>query len=319
MSIKSGTTLCLFLLVLYSCTGNRRLPSSTGQPYEVVVESDEDSIVTRILTADCPHLPQPEPFCNLIKVKKAQARGSFLLVRTRVVVDINRQNKGYQIKMIRNVNAQPQTVIRLQASSAQELQKHLDGERLRCLIDSIELEHLASVVKQNAKKQKEIKQRFGLSIKVPASMQAEKKGKDFLWLSNNASTGMQSLLIFRVKTDSIRGNGQYALLTKEINRVLQANMPGETDGMFMQLCGDASVQGMWQMKGDDMGGPYVMKIISLTGKQHISDRGNKNVLVVMGFVYAPDMKKRNLIKQLEAIVEKADMAERAADDSSGKQ
>ena len=42
------------------------------------------------------------------------------------------------------------------------------------------------------------------------------------------------------------------------------------------------------MKGDAMGGPYVMR--------------QAGDVVVIGFVYAPEMKKRNLIKQLEAVL-----------------
>ena len=45
-------------------------------------------------------------------------------------------------------------------------------------------------------------------------------------------------------------------------------------------------RGLWEMKGDAMGGPYVMRT-----------RGS---MAVIGFVYAPEKKKKILIKQLEA-------------------
>lgn len=57
------------------------------------------------------------------------------------------------------------------------------------------------------------------------------------------------------------------------------------------------------MKGDAMGGPYVMKLMSdadFTQGRNIL--GKYNALVIIGFVYAPEMKKRNLIKQLEAVL-----------------
>ena len=47
-----------------------RSPASTGLPYEVVLEGDSDSIVTRMMTADMLHLPQPEPMFSLIQVRK---------------------------------------------------------------------------------------------------------------------------------------------------------------------------------------------------------------------------------------------------------
>ena len=66
-SLKILLTGCLLFLFLASCSPgggrNRKLPKSTGQPYEVVLEGDTDSIVTKILTEEVPALPQPEPLC----------------------------------------------------------------------------------------------------------------------------------------------------------------------------------------------------------------------------------------------------------------
>ena len=91
-SLKILLAGCLLFLFLASCSPgggrNRKLPKSTGQPYEVVLEGDTDSIVTKILTEEVPALPQPEPLCRLIQVKKDKIHGSYLLVRTRIVVNI---------------------------------------------------------------------------------------------------------------------------------------------------------------------------------------------------------------------------------------
>ena len=71
----------LIFVLLTSCdiTGkNRKKPASTGQPYEVVLEGDTDSIVTKMLTEDVTGLPQPEPLCRLIQVKKGKTQAGFL-------------------------------------------------------------------------------------------------------------------------------------------------------------------------------------------------------------------------------------------------
>ena len=52
--------------------------------------------------------------------------------------------------------------------------------------------------------QDEIKKMFGIDMKIPVSMNASKKAKDFIWISNNASTGMQNLLVFKVKSEERR-------------------------------------------------------------------------------------------------------------------
>ena len=80
---------------------------------------------------------------------------------------------------------------------------------------------------------------------------------------------------------------------ENIDSILQANIKGETDEMYMTLVEQQPMkeqqpfmtEGLWAMKGDAMGGPFVML--------------KSGDLTVLGFVYAPNMKKRNHIRQLE--------------------
>ena len=289
---------CLIFLLLTSCglTGkNRKKPASTGQPYEIVLEGDTDSIVTRILTEDVPALPQPEPLCKLIQVKKGKTKGSYLLVRTRIIVNIT--DKDFAVKLSHDENAAPQNIIRINARSVQQLREKLNGEKLRQLVDEAELKHLAEMIsnnpsKQNKEMQEEVKKTFGLDIKIPVSMNASKKAKDFIWISNNASTGMQNLLVMKVKSEERRMKNSNAFHVNvndkaQIDSILRTNMPGETDSMYMTIP-VLLERGLWEMKGDAMGGPYVMHRI--------------HNLYVIGFVYAPEMKKKILIKQLEAAI-----------------
>jgi hypothetical protein len=52
------------------------------------------------------------------------------------------------------------------------------------------------------------------------------------------------------------------------------------------------LRGLWKMVGDMMGGPFV-SLVRL-------DEQNNRVIVVEGFVYAPETEKRNLIRRIEA-------------------
>ena len=315
-SLKILLTSCFLLLVLASCSPgggrNGKLPKSTGQPYEVVLEGDTDSIVTKILTEEVPALPQPEPLCRLIQVKKGKTHGSYLLVRTRIVVNIPAAE--FSVGLSRNENASPQTVIRISARSPQQLREKLNPEKLRQLVDEAELEHLASIIstnpsKQNREMQQLVKKNFGISMNIPAEMQASKKAKNFIWISNNASSGMKNLILMKmkevkseerraeeVKSEERRVKNSDAFSPQEkqqIDSMLRTNMPGETDSMYMMIP-VLSERGLWEMKGDAMGGPYVMRRIC-PGK-------GKDEIIIIGFVYAPEMKKKILIKQLEAAI-----------------
>ena len=324
----------LIFILLTSCdiTGkNRKKPASTGQPYEVVLEGDTDSIVTKMLTEDVTGLPQPEPFCRLIQVKKGKTRGSYLLVRTRIVVNIG--ERDFSVTLRHDENAAPQNIIRISAQSSQQLRERLNGKKLRQIVDEVELKHLADIIssnpsKQNKEMQDEIKKMFGIDMKIPAAMNASKKAKDFIWISNNASSGMQNLLVFKLKSEERRAekvkneerrmknsNAFHVNVNDKalIDSILRTNMPGETDNMYMVIP-HLSERGLWEMKGDAMGGPYVMHCIhrqqsqaadskakQQTAKQ-LSSRQQGYNLYIIGFVYAPEMKKKILIKQLEAAI-----------------
>ena len=302
---RRATKLPLISLLLYillsGCNRGKenQLPKSTGMPYEVVLEGDTDSIVTKMLTEDVTGLPQPEPLCRLIQVKKGKTRGNYLLVRTRIVVNIGErdsESRDFSVTLHHDENAAPQNIIRITARSAQQLRERLNGEKLRHIVDEVELKHLADIIsgnpsKQNREMQDEIKKMFGIDMKIPAAMNASKKAKDFIWISNNASSGMQNLLVFKVKSEERRMKNSNAFHVNDkalIDSILRTNMPGETDSMYMVIP-VLSERGLWEMKGDAMGGPYVMRRIH-------------NNLYIIAFVYAPEMKKKILIKQLEAAI-----------------
>ncbi len=336
---RRATKLPLISLLLYillsGCNRGKenQLPKSTGMPYEVVLEGDTDSIVTKMLTEDVTGLPQPEPLCRLIQVKKGKTRGNYLLVRTRIVVNIGErdsESRDFSVTLHHDENAAPQNIIRITARSAQQLRERLNGEKLRQIVDEVELKHLADIIsgnpsKQNREMQDEIKKMFGIDMKIPAAMNASKKAKDFIWISNNASSGMQNLLVMKVKSEERRaGKGKVkseerrmknsnALHVNDkalIDSILRTNMPGETDSMYMVIP-HLSERGLWEMKGDAMGGPYVMHRIhrlqsqsakqSKAAKQSQAAKQGYN-LYIIGFVYAPEMKKKILIKQLEAAI-----------------
>ena len=356
-AIKFPLAYLLLFVLTTGCKGGRngRLPDSTGQPYEVVLEGDTDSIVTKILTADVPGLPQSEPLCNVINVKRGKMKGSYLMVRTRIVVDINPRHKGFSAKSSKDENASPQLVIRIKAKSAEQLRAVFYGKdnkeankderfiksntsnedeklnksntsnedeelnknakQLRSTIDQSELKHLASIIKQNPEKQREVKRMFGLNMKIPAALDASKKAKGFLWLSNNAGSGMQNLVIFRLKGNGCSAPVCWSINRDETNKVLKRYMLGETNSMYMRL----GERGLWEMKGDAMGGPYIMKVFPMSRGKIATPRSYRNDevethsyhgqggkidsrIVVIAFVYAPEMKKRNLTKQLEAVL-----------------
>ena len=87
---------------------------------------------------------------------------------------------------------------------------------------------------------------------------------------------------------------------------MKANIPGAKEGMYMStdsitvdvrpidVHGDYTMEarGLWRMKGDFMGGPFV---------SHTRlDKTNQRIVTAEVFVYSPNKLKRNLVRMLEA-------------------
>ena len=193
-----------FVFMLACCKDGKsnRLPESIGQPYEVVLEGDTNHIITAILQESVPDMPQPEPMFNIIQVRKGKLTSLYQTVRNRVVVDVDKRNRDFEVKISKDVNAAPQVIIRIKAQTVEQLKSRLDGMRLRQILDELELKHLASVIRQNVEKQKEVKRLFGLDMRIPLDMYASKKAKDFVWYSNNTNSGMKNLLIFKINSST---------------------------------------------------------------------------------------------------------------------
>ena len=68
---------------------------------------------------------------------------------------------------------------------------------------------------------------------------------------------MKNLLVMKVKSEERRVKNSDAFSPQEkqqIDSILRTNMPGETDSMYM-IIPVLSEKGLWEMKGDAMGGP----------------------------------------------------------------
>lgn len=284
-------------VTLAACNRGKQtmLPDSGGRPYEVVVIGDSDSILYKVLSAPVGSLPQPEPSFDVSM--GAAMNATLRLARNIVVVETNAKLNQIKVKYERNVYAELQLIVRISTPStaalknAMQLQKAADD--IRDLIKRNEMKNALMRLehKHNTKLEAEVRRMFGIDMRIPADMQASRKGKDFIWISNDSPTAMTNICIYT---------------SENRDSVMQTNIKGETDDMYMttvegsvvttELTVDKSVRtvrrGLWEMHGDAMGGPFV---------QHIIKRGDKQrTIVAEAFVYAPGTKKRNLLLNTEA-------------------
>ena len=199
-------------LLIAACNDrNGMLPTSGGSPYEVTVVGDVDSILYNTLSIDVEGLPQSEPMFDVSEpdIKPAEAlKGVLRYARSLVVVDINpKKYDKLSIACKRNMYAKPQLIVRvcaptavcLRSMSAQDTTQQGNAHTLVELLKAHESKAYIETLqrKHNQKMEAEVKRMFGFDIPIPADMKSCKRGKDFLWISNDSPTAMQNICIYK--------------------------------------------------------------------------------------------------------------------------
>ena len=298
------------VVALASCNARRNtLPRSGGSPYEVTVVGDVDSVVYRALSADMDGLPQSEPVFDVREARVAPSEaldGVLRYARALVVVDINpRKYSEVSLGARYNVYADPQVILVLCSPSSSALcdtvgECSLGGFADKTIGKLLAHERGIAIAsmrrRHNPKMEAEVRRMFGFDMLIPPDMTSCKRGKDFLWISNDSPTAMLNVCIYN-RSFSKRDS------------VMRVNIKGETDSMYMSTVHDACHgeyscdgiyaehrwRGLWEMRGDAMGGPLVARTIWRL-KPHTP-------VTIEGFVYAPGLKKRNHVMLLEAVLQ----------------
>ena len=318
------------LLMLCGCSDRPGLmPPSGGRLFEVLVVGDDSSIVRDVLQQDVPGLPQSEPQFDVSAVAADNFKSTLRLSRCIVIVSVN--PKAFDVPAMqteRNVWAEPQTVVHINTPSIALLRDSIEAfaPRLLLTLNKTEMSKSLSMIrhKRNTKAERLIQQQFGITMWIPADMIASKQAPDFFWLSNNSPTVMKNIVVYRnwhrTTADGLLWyyDSPESFFVSARNYWLGRNIKGETDSMQMSTVNGALMdspllgkrqndrwifRGLWEMTGDDMGGPFVSLTLPMDSKQwkQKGDYGCDNI-VVEGFVFAPGKKKRNAMRELEALL-----------------
>ena len=319
------------LIALASCTDNGNgtyKKNVTGKAGEVIVVRAKENwdgasgeALRNILAVDYPMLPQKEPAFNLIHIPPTAFSDLFKTHRNIIAVTLNASNPEGKFVINKDVWAFPQIVVRVQAPSDSAAAQLIydNSEMLFNAIDQIEKDRII----RNSKRYEErdirpqVAEMFGGSPYFSNGYKIKKKNENFVWVAYETSFTLQGILMY-----TIPYNGEEFPTKEEIiqaqNQVLKENVPGMLENSYMIVSpapeavptmkpykykGDnfVEIRGLWEVEGDFMGGPFVEHI------RYAKEQGK--LLVIQGFVYAPRYKKRNYLRQVEAIVYSFDWKE----------
>ncbi len=311
--------LCLVLAVMTfsSCKkGTLFTPSSSGRPYEMLVVVDKDTwerpagrALFDVLDTDVPGLPQSERSFRISYTIPSEFDRVLRIFRNIIIVDIKDTYTQPKLRYSRDVYAIPQMIMKIQAPNEEEFAEYVTKNK-QLIIDFFVRSEMNRQVSALSEKHSDLVERkvdsiFNCKIWVPAELAFYKVGKDFFWGSTNSATNDMNIVVYSYPyTDTNTFTREYFINKRD--SVMKANLPGSREGMYMMtdtLYVDTKdivvhkgyaqeARGLWAMKGDMMGGPFV--------SHSRVDQVNGRVIVAEGFVYSPDKLKRNLIRMIEA-------------------
>lgn len=312
--------MALILMLLAACSNGKKgvfTPTSSGRAYEILVVIDQGMwerpagrALYDVLDTDVPGLPQSERSFRMMYTAPANYDSTLKLIRNIIIAEVNKDRYTQpKFSYAKDVYAAPQSILTIQAPDEATFEQFVT-ENKQVIIDFFthaEMNRQIAVLesKHSDYISTKVKSLFDCDVWLPGNLTSTKEGKNFFWAGTNTATGDQNFVIYSYPyTDRNTFTKEYFVHKRD--SVMKVNIPGAREGMYMEtdsLMSDVrpiSVQGeyaleargLWRVKGDFMGGPYV---------SHVRlDKVNQRIIVAEIFVYSPEKMKRNLVRQMEA-------------------
>lgn len=308
------------------------LSIAEGSAYQEEVATTYD-IVKAVMAADMPCMPQMEPYFTLSQVPTAAFDDYLKPTRNILFVDID-PNKYTQTKakVSTNVWSKPQAVYRIQAPSDEEFAAYwlAHGEEVREWFIRQELKRQTMFYRgsTNQEARSAMQKNIGCDMWVPEDymliMDTVISGQwsvgtapvRLVWCCNNKGPMRRDLVVYAYDytSEQMFSPDQLNTMRDEVlGRVITASVEGSYMGTEYRVFPPQSrvvpslenkpdegfyateVRGLWKIKhGEAMGGPYV----SLTRLDQAAGR----VVTAETFIFAAGQKKRNALRQSEAIL-----------------
>ncbi len=300
-----------------SCSsGNEKKSAVKGKvqsaPYELLVVANKDWLKTEagqklveIVEAPISGLPQREGNFRVTYVNPEAFKGVFQFYANILVVKVDMKHEESRMTLEKDLYARPQVVeglyaptdwafVRLLEAHKKDILRHFNENEFARERKFLEKNYNGAVMAQ-------VKKQFGVSINVPQDVDDMKIGENFLWASASKKDFQQNVCIYTLPWSN-------NLSFEDVrDSVMKVNIPGDREDQWMEtdrrtvMIDDITrtdllvVRGLWDMRNDAMGGPFVSYCYV--------DTIRNRFLIVEGFVFAPDKKKRPIIRQLEAALQ----------------
>lgn len=319
------TVLCIVFLVSCkepsgsnSSSRGMLLPNIAGTAGEVLVVMDNfnwknnaGEIIRKTLEQEYPALTQPEPIFDVSHITAGAFDDFFKLHRTIVQVSVDSGIKEAEVKYGENIWAKPQLVIRIEAPDSYSLETLIDKEKDNILRNILTYDRKRLQDIYNGSKDQEIKNilaNYNVSLAIPRGYNIDISTTDFASFSIETPKTSQVIFVYeypyRGPKDFETGNiiEQRNAFLKKYTQGTRSDSYLTTAEIFPPFSYDikksgkdiVEIRGWWELHNGFMGGPFI--------SHSTLDKKRNKIVVVEGYAYYPNNKKRTMMRQLEAIV-----------------
>lgn len=317
--------LLAIIFILGSCKNNSnrsRLPRSIGNTSEVLVVLQDNNqwegiagkTLKKYLQADQYGLPQQESLFKLAHIATNSLSDLFQKHHSIIFVDINKKYKKTKLTKVNDKWAKPQVIYTISAPSNKAFDTAFAGFKDEMIkgLGQVERARIMTVfnLSTNIDVMQKFADKFSLKMTIPDGFYLASDKPGFMWLKLDANKHNLGLMAISVPyQDTLQFSN--ASIAARIMLFMKNYIPGPTNGSFMTLdttyvkpvskpVDDFFVpytietRGMWRVEHDFMAGPYVAYTFINPQTQELT--------TLLGYVYKPSKDKRNLLRQLEAIL-----------------
>jgi hypothetical protein len=319
----------LLVIILFSCESIKKdkslLPSSSGKYGEVLIVVDTvfekaktGTAINKIFFQAVEGLPQQE---YQFRASTVPPKGfKSILRQSRNILKLNiKKNLKTKIEVVRNVWAKNQLMIQINAATDSDASRILtkNKQTIRNYFNEEEVKRLQGYFKKNNQENlsNALSERIGVNMVIPKGFVKMEDKDNGIWFKMEKKVGqhqiIQGLIAYTTpyNTDSIFINSYFI---EQRDLFCSEFVQGSRESSFMNVYSEfnpiqkevnlnglytVEYRGLWNMKNDFMGGPYV--------HYTFVDEENSRVINLDGFVYAPKFNKREYLRELEALLKTA--------------
>lgn len=312
----------LFLFVGFiSCDQSSVKPSSSGKAGELLIVTDSlirksgaGNALHEYLSVSFPGIPQHEPYFRVVHIDPSGFRN--ILQHHRNVLMVEKgplpDGKNYALTFKNDLYAKPQLVMHLRAVDDAWLDSAV-VTMSEAILDKLSKEELARSVSaysgmREMKVTRDLREHMGITIPLTDDYFIARKESGYTWIRRETVHMSQGFQIYRFPYTSDTAFKPLSVIALR-DSLSELYIPGPSAGSFMTtdkvypvsykditLNNQYAVElrGLWRTEGDFMGGPFLTYLI------HDKSRGE--LIFIDAFIYAPRFKKREYVKQMQAMV-----------------